>query len=112
MLISSYVIALLLTILIEVFVALIFGYRNRIEILSVILLDLITQPVLNYFLLINNYFGLVSANTQFILLLEIIVILVKWRLLVYALDRNSKRLFVLSLVMNSASLVVGFLLFM
>jgi hypothetical protein len=111
MLISSYLVALLLTILIEVFVALIFGYKCKKEILSVILLNLITQPVLNYFLLINSYFSLVSVSIQFILLLEIIVILVEWQLLVWTLQRKPKSLFVLSLVMNLASLTIGLSLF-
>jgi hypothetical protein len=111
MLISSYLVALLLTILIEVFVALIFGYKCKKEILSVILLNLITQPVLNYFLLINSYFSLVSVTIQFILLLEIIVILVEWQLLVWTLQRKLKSLFVLSIVMNLASLTIGLSLF-
>jgi hypothetical protein len=109
---NSYVVALLLTILIEVSVALVFGYRSKREIFSVLLVNLITEPVLNYLLLINSYFSLVSASILFILLLESVVILVEWRLLAYALDGDSKRLFVLSLVMNLASLVVGLLLFM
>lgn len=111
MLISPYLVALLLTILIEVFVALMFGFRSKNEILSVILVNLITEPVLNYFLLINSYFSLVTVNIQFLLLLETIVILVEWRLLVYALQRNSKRLLVLSLVMNLASFALGLSLF-
>lgn len=111
MLISPYLVALLLTILIEVFVALMFGFRSKNEILSVILVNLITEPVLNYFLLINSYFSLVAVNIQLLLLLETIVILVEWRLLVYALQRNSNRLLVLSLVMNLASFALGLSLF-
>ena len=109
--VSSYLAALLLTILIEVLVALIFGYKRKKEILSVILVNLITQPVLNYFLLIGSYFSLVAVTIQFILLLEIIVILVEWQLLVYTLQREPKSLFVLSLVMNLASLTIGLSIF-
>lgn len=111
MLISSYLAALLLTILIEVLVALIFGYKHKKEICSVILINLITQPVLNYFLLIDSYFSLVAVNIQFTLPLEIIIILVEWQLLVYTLKRESKSLFVLSLVMNLASFAIGLSIF-
>jgi hypothetical protein len=111
MLISSYLAALLVTILIEVLVALIFGYERKREMLSVIFVNLITQPVLNYFLVINSYFSLVAVNIQLILLLEIIVILVEWQLLVYALQRKPKSLLVLSVVMNLASLTVGLSIF-
>ena len=111
MLISSYLAALLLTILIEVLVALIFGYKRKKEILSVILVNLITQPLLNYFLLIDSYFSLDAVNIQFILLLEIMVILVEWQLLVWTLQRKLKSLFVLSIVMNLASLTIGLSIF-
>jgi hypothetical protein len=111
MVMTSYLVALLLTILIEVFVALMFGYKSKKEILSVILLNFITQPVLSLFLVVNSYFSLISVNIQSMLLLEIIVILVEWQLLVYALRRNPKRLFVLSLVMNLASFAIGLPLF-
>jgi hypothetical protein len=111
MLISPYLVALLLTILIEVLVALIFGFRSKKEILSVILVNLITEPLLNYFLLINSLFSLVAVNIQFLLLLETIVILTEWRLLVYTLQRNSKRLLVLSLIMNLTSFAIGLSLF-
>lgn len=107
----SYLVALLLTISIEVFVALMFGYKNKKEILSVILINLITQPALNFLLFINTYFSLIPVNIQSILASETIVILVEWQLLVYALQRNPKRLLVLSLVMNLASFAIGLSLF-
>jgi hypothetical protein len=112
MLASSYLVSLILTILIEVLVARTFGYRNRYETLAMILVNLITQPAVNYsFLLINTYFNLASLSMQATVLLEIPVALVEWQLLVYALQRNPKSLFVLSLVMNAASSIIGLIFF-
>jgi hypothetical protein len=111
MLITDYLAALILTIVIEVFVALAFGYRHKKEMIAVVLVNLITQPALNYFLLLNSFFSLITANIQFILLLEIVVILVEWWLLVYTLKRDVTRTFALSLVMNLTSFFLGLLLF-
>ena len=110
MLVSSYLLALLTTILVEVSVAVLFGCKSK-EVLSIVLVNLITQPVLNYIVFLVDYFKLVYVDIQFVFFSEIIVILVEWRLLVFALERSPRRLFVLSLVMNLASFLVGLLLF-
>lgn len=105
-------IALLLTIVIEVIVAIFFGYRKKLEIVAIIIINLITNPLLNYLLFINNnYFGITHVNSVIILFLEIIVILVEWLLLRYILQKNPNKLFVLSLTMNFCSYIVGVLIF-
>lgn len=108
---SSYLIALLLTIAIEVVVANFFGYRKKSEITTIIFINLITNPLLNYLLFTNGYFGITQTNTTIILFLEIVVVLVEWLLLGSVLQQNSKKLFTLSLVMNFCSYIVGVLLF-
>jgi len=113
MLINSgiYVFALLLTIAIEVVVALFFGYRKKSEIATVIFINLITNSLLNYLLFIDSYFGTVQISTIAILILEIIVVLVEWLLLVFTLKQNQKKLFALSVVMNFCSYIAGVLIF-
>jgi hypothetical protein len=111
MLPTDYLFALILTIVIEVSIAAAFGYRSQKEILSIVLVNLITQPALNYFLLLNSFLGLIAESIQFILFLEILVIFVEWGLLVYTLKTDLRKTFVLSLVMNLASFVVGLLVF-
>lgn len=108
---GNYLIAILLTIAIEIIVALFFGYRKKIEIVTFIFINLITNPLLNYFLFINNYFTLVHINTIIILFLEIIVVFIEWLLLMFALQQNSKKLFALSAIMNFFSYVVGVFVF-
>ena len=108
---SNYLIALVLTTAIEVVVALFFGYRKKSEIATIILINLITNPLLNYLLFINNYFGTVQINTIIIIFLEIVVVFVEWRLLKFVLQQNSKKLFALSVVMNFCSYIAGVLIF-
>lgn len=103
-------VALLLTIAIEVTVAILFGYRKKSEIWTVILINLITNPLLNYLLVINIYFWGVPLNAVVMVASEIVVVLVEWVLLRFALQQDSKKLFALSLAMNFCSFIVGFLI--
>lgn len=109
MLTNSYLLVLSLTLIIETFVAFILGHRNKFVLLSVIFINLITNPLLNYFLWINGYFYFIEPNIWNILILEIMVVFIEWGLLMFALKQRPRRLFLLSLVMNSASFGVGFL---
>ena len=104
---SSYLIALLLAIAIEVVVASFFGYRKKTEIATIIFVNLITNPLLNYLLFVNNYFDAFRISTAVILFCEIVVVLTEWLLLVFALKKNPKRLFVLSVIMNFCSYIAG-----
>lgn len=107
----NYLLALILTLISELTVLRLFGYKRKIELVSVILVNLITNPLLNYIFLSNNYFGFLTVNIFTILLMEFIVVLVEWRLLVFALEKNAIKLFVLSLVMNFCSFMLGVILF-
>lgn len=111
MILINYLLALILTLAVELVVLILFGYRKKLEILVVILVNLITNPLLNFILLSNNYFGFLTVNSLTILLLEAAVVLVEWRFLVFALRKDPKKLLVLSLVMNICSYSVGFLSF-
>ncbi len=108
---SNFLIALLLTIAIEVFIAILFGFRNKNLILAVVFINLITNPILNYFLLINNYFSFVFINTIILLIFEIIIILVEWLLLIFVLQQSPKKLLALSAVTNFCSYITGILIF-
>jgi hypothetical protein len=102
---------LLLTIIVELIIACFFGYKKKSEIIVIICINIITNPVLNYLLLLNNHFSFVKLNLFVIPFLEIVVILVEWRLLVYVLSGKSGNLLILSLLMNFCSYVSGVLIF-
>jgi hypothetical protein len=106
----SYLLALVLTIIVETGVAFILGYRDRKSLAVVALVNVITNPILNYLLLVIAVFRIMEISTALILFLEALVVLAEWRLMVYALDRDPWQLFVLSLVMNTASYLAGLLI--
>ena len=103
--------ALILTIVIEVSVAWLFGLRSKTELWTVILINVITNPLLNYLIMVNGYFHLISQVNVLILCLEAVIVLVEWRLLVWVLRQGTKKMLVLSVVMNAASYLAGLLIF-
>jgi hypothetical protein len=111
MFVNNLIVALVLTVVLEVLIAILFNYRKKSEISIIVLINIITNPLLNYLLAVNNYFNWLSINIFILILLEIIVVMVEWLFLRYAIRKNSKKLFLLSVVMNATSFIVGLLLF-
>jgi hypothetical protein len=104
----NYAAAFLLTIVLEVAVAVLFGYRKRLEIACVILVNVFSHPLLCYAVWIADTLRPVPVRPQEVLLMEGAVVVVEWLLLCYALPRRRKSgLFVLSLAMNSVSYLAG-----
>lgn len=96
--------------LLEIAVACAMKYRSRKDLLAVLLVNLITQPTLNYLLFFSHRFNLMKIDFSEICVLEAIITLIEWKLLAYALDRKSSEIFLLSLAMNTTSFLTGYLL--
>jgi hypothetical protein len=103
--------ALILTVVIEVIAAWLFGLRSKQELWTVLLINVITNPLLNYLIAVNGYFHMISQTKMLILCLEVVAVLVEWRLLVWVLRQGNKKMLVLSFVMNVASYFAGLLIF-
>jgi len=111
MLAVNLLIALALTIIIECFIAFAMGYRRKSEILAVILVNTLTNPLLNYIVLAAGILEFLDSGRFIVVILEIAVVFVEWRVLLYVLGRGGKRLLLLSVVMNTASYVTGLLIY-
>ena len=109
--IRDWLIALLLTEIVEITVALLLGYRRPRQIMAVFVINLITNPSVNFLVFLNDYFGLIQDRLLLILFLELGVILVEWAMLVIALRENKKSLLGLSFAMNTCSYLTGVLIF-
>ena len=105
----AFFIALILTISIEVPIGLFFGLRKKTEISAIILVNVITNPLLNYLIYITRVFTTFNINIVEIILLELVVVLVEWRLLLFSLRLNQKKLLILSFFMNLFSFLMGIL---
>ncbi|MBN1580290.1 MAG: hypothetical protein JXA89_06280 [Anaerolineae bacterium] len=107
---TRYLLTLLLTVAVEWSVACLLGFRTKQFALAVILINLITHPALNYFILFLVYLNL-DPGLGLVIVLEVAVALVEWRLLVYVFDRPRKKLFLLAVLANLASFITGLILF-
>lgn len=110
-LINSFLLAPLLTIVIELVVALSFVFRKKIDINTIIFINLLTNPILNYFLLANDYFSFFKSNLMLTLFLEFLVVFIEWKLLIYISHEESNKLLKLSFVMNFCSYITGAIIF-
>ena len=110
-LINNLFFALFFTIVIELVVAFLFGFRKKIELITIVLVNLVTNPILNYFLLVNDYFSFWPRSMVLIIFLEVLIVLLEWRLLVYVRLEKTKKLLLLSALMNFCSYVVGVIIF-
>ena len=102
--------ALLLTLAVELAVAWLLGLRSRTQLLSIVLINVVTNPLLNYLLLVNGYFHLVVQTRALTVCLEAGVVLAEWALLVWALRLKTTKMLALSVVMNASSYFAGLLI--
>ncbi|TYQ12846.1 UNVERIFIED_CONTAM: hypothetical protein Cloal_3882 [Acetivibrio alkalicellulosi] len=105
----NFLIALILTVLIECFISFIFGYRLRKYLLTITLINVITNPCLNLIILIINNLG--YLNFIIVSILEFMVVLIEWKLLFYVLNKDSIKLLFLSIIINLFSFGLGLLMF-
>jgi hypothetical protein len=103
---GRYALSLLLTILIETGVAYLLGFRTRWYLLTVAVINVITNPVLNYLLLVLGWLGM-DVTLALVIPLEILVAVAEWRLLVYVFGGPKGRLLILSVLANAASFLIG-----
>ncbi len=103
---DSYPPIILLTLLIELSVAYILGYKTKKQFAAVALVNLITNPTLNYLIWVGVIHTQISLLTA-----EIIVILVEALGLQYALKGNIRKYLVLSTLMNTVSFALGVVVF-
>ncbi len=108
----SFIFYMSLTIVIEVGIAYLMGYRTKNFLIVVGLASVITNPVLNIVLSLNATFIGFYNDNLFILILEIIVVFVEFYILCYVFDRKYSRikLFRLAVIINLSSYLIGYYL--
>ena len=103
------VISLACTIVIEVSIAFILGYRRK-DLINVLLVNVLTNPLLNSSIVaINVYWGLKARNIC-LYIFEILVVIVEGFIYQKYLDRRKINGYILSLILNIASYGLGLLI--
>ena len=103
---------LVATVIIEVFVAYIIGYRKKNFLIIVALGSVITNPVLNVLILIYAFITLSYIPFYLLIILEVIVVYVEFRILYFVFKNKypKRELFIVAAVINSTSFITGYLL--
>ena len=101
-------ISLTLTLLFEVGVAFILKYRGK-DILNVILVNILTNPLLNSVIVTINYYCGLKTRNICLFVLEIVVVIVEGYIYQKYLRRRKINGFLLSFVLNLVSYGLGIL---
>jgi len=102
--VNYYLWPLLITVIVELVIAFPFGFKKVKEFLAIVLVNIVTNPLLNF------AFRMIAARNYFVFLLasEVLVIVFEYFLLVFTFpQRSRKRLLALSLVMNLVTSVLS-----
>jgi len=101
--------ALIITEIVEVIAAFLLGYREKRFFKALILINIITNPVLNCILIILYNVGI--HNFIITPILEAVVVICEWKLFKFVLGNSERSLLFLSLIINLSSYTAGLLLF-
>ncbi len=103
-------ICLICTIIIEVIIGLILGIRNKQDILIMILVNIMTNPLVTsiptYFYAMNNKL----SQTTSLIILEIIAFLSEGFTYKKLLTYNKKNPYIISLILNICSYILGLII--
>jgi hypothetical protein len=105
--VGSYLWPFALSVVVEAAVAFLLGYRNRDMVVVVFFINLMTNPASNLLIRAGWCYHLLSGSVPFTIGLEVAVVIVEWRVLNYVFCGRSKSMFILSLLMNTASFIAG-----
>lgn len=105
MIFMNFISALVMTEIIETGTAYLLGYRGKRFYIVLILINILTNPLLNFILTVLYYFHIES----FIItpVLEAFVVIGEWKLFEYALGKGERSYLLLSLIINLASYLIG-----
>ena len=97
---------LLITIIAEVGIAIILKYRKK-DLLNVLLVNILTNPLLNSLIVwINFYWGLKARNIS-LFIFEIIVLITEGMIYQKYLEKRNINGYLLSFILNASSFVIG-----
>ncbi len=99
---------LLLTIIIETAIALILKIRDKDDIKNIIYINCITNPIINYVMLVIFYiFASTLIQRSFLFVFEMIVVYSEYRYYKKKLKYNKMNLLLLSAILNASSYFIG-----
>jgi len=106
--ITSFLLRVVITLAVELFLALLFGYRKKREIRLIIIVNIITQVILNLILSYMDYYSGTLAWLFFFPVMELVVFVIEAAAYARGLRSHSKKRAVLyALIANAATAFIG-----
>lgn len=100
----------ILTILVELVAALLLGIKNRKDILFIILVNLMTNPLMNGLSLYLNYIYKSNVSNMFVFIYEIINVFIEGFIYSKVLKKNKLNPYLLSLILNTISFLISIII--
>ena len=102
-------ISLTITLIIEISIAFILRYRGK-DLLNVLLVNVLTNPLLNSSIVAINYFYGLKARNIFLYIFEILVVIVEGAIYQKYLEKRKINGYLLSLILNASSYIIGLII--
>ena len=106
-LLGQIIVALIITIVIEVLVAYFFNFRKKEQLLSVIGINFVTNPIANFLFQLK----IIQFSIPNVLLFEVLIVIVEALILAKVLNKQKREMLILSLTINLFSFLTGVILF-
>lgn len=107
---TNFLLMLVITIILETLFVILFTTQNRKKtILIVIAANILTNPLLNYFIFLNNTYEYTSRGFPLVPIGEVVVIIVEALIYRNYLRFSFKKAFLISFFANIISAIFGFL---
>jgi len=103
--------SLIYTILIELVLSILFGVRNKKDILNIILVNIFTNLIVTSIPILINYLYGSLYRTVVLIILEILTILVEGFIYKRVLKYKKINRYLLSLILNIVSYLMGFIIY-
>lgn len=103
------IISLICTVVIEISIAFFLKYRKR-DLLNILLVNILTNPLLNSVVVAINYFYGLKARNVSLYIFEVLVVIVEGYIYQKFLERRKINGYLLSLLLNIASYGLGLLI--
>lgn len=107
---QQFLLALALTIIIEISLSQILGVRNKKDIINIILVNLITNPIVNVTIFILNILYGLKYFYVGLIITELITVLFEGYVYKKCLSYKKINCYLLSIILNATSFMLGFLI--
>ena len=99
--------SLLITLVVEILVAIVLKIKDKKDLLNILLVNLLTNPLLNAIIIYINVFYSIKARNISLIFLEIFIVFIEGFIYKKVLKYKKINCYLLSLILNFSSYILG-----